>query len=312
MTETDVLIIGSGPAACSAALYTTRAGLKTIMLGGKNFGGQLVQTSEVENYAGFIDPINGFELMDKMHKQCQRLGAEILQKTAVSVKKDGEKMLTELEGGGTISSYAVLAATGATARWLNVEGENKFKNHGLSACATCDGFFYKGKTVAIIGGGNTAFEDALFLTNFCQKVYLIHRRAGFRADEITIKKAQSNPKIEFVIPAVTTKLLGDTKVTGIELQNPETKEIKTLEVQGVFVAIGSTPQTKFLTDSGVKLAESGHVIVDNKHRTNIEGLFAAGDCQDPVYRQAIVAAGSGAKAAIEIINYIRSYEYGRK
>lgn len=304
MTETDVLIIGSGPAACSAALYTTRAGLKTIMLGGKNFGGQLVQTSEVENYAGFIDPINGFELMDKMHKQCQRLGAEILQKTAVSVKKDGEKMLTELEGGGTISSYAVLAATGATARWLNVEGENKFKNHGLSACATCDGFFYKGKTVAIIGGGNTAFEDALFLTNFCQKVYLIHRRAGFRADEITIKKAQSNPKIEFVIPAVTTKLLGDTKVTGIELQNPETKEIKTLEVQGVFVAIGSTPQTKFLTDSGVKLAESGHVIVDNKHRTNIEGLFAAGDCQDPVYRQAIVAAGSGAKAAIEIINYI--------
>lgn len=304
MTETDVLIIGSGPAACSAALYTIRAGFKTIMLGGKNFGGQLVQTSEVENYAGFIDPINGFELMDKMHKQCKRLGAEILQKTATSVKKEGNKMLTELEGGEVVSSYAVLAATGATARWLGVEGENKFKNHGLSACATCDGFFYKGKTVAIIGGGNTAFEDALFLTNFCQKVYLIHRRAGFRADEITIKKAQNNPKIEFVIPAVTTKLLGDDKVTGIELQNPETKEIKTLEVQGVFVAIGSIPQTKFLQDSGVKLTETGHVAVDSKHRTNIEGLFAAGDCQDAVYRQAIVAAGSGAKAAIEIINYI--------
>lgn len=305
MMETDVLIIGSGPAACSAALYTTRAGLKTIMLGGKNFGGQLVQTNEVENYAGFIDPIGGFELMDKMHKQCQRLGAEILQKTAVSVKKEGKKLLTELEGGEIISSYAVLASTGATARWLNVEGENKFKNHGLSACATCDGFFYRGKTVAIIGGGNTAFEDALFLTNFCKKVYLIHRRAGFRADEITIKKAQSNPKIEFVIPAVTTKLLGDDKaLTGIELQNPETKEIKTLEVQGVFVAIGSIPQTKFLADSGVKLTESGHVITDEKQRTNIEGLFAAGDCQDPVYRQAIIAAGSGAKAAIEIINYI--------
>ena len=304
MTETDVLIIGSGPAACSAALYTTRAGLKTIMLGGRNFGGQLIQTNEVENYAGFIDPINGFELMDKMHKQCQRLGAEILQKTAVSIKKESNKMLTEIEGGEVISSYAVLAATGATARWLGVEEENKFKNHGLSACATCDGFFYKGKTVAIIGGGNTAFEDALFLTNFCQKVYLIHRRAGFRADEITIKKAKSNPKIEFVIPAITTKLLGNDKITGIELQNPETKEIKTLEVQGVFVAIGSIPQTKFLADSGVKLAESGHVIVDTKHRTNIEGLFAAGDCQDPIYRQAIVAAGSGAKAAIEIINYI--------
>ena len=304
MTETDVLIIGSGPAACSAALYTTRAGLKTILLGGKNFGGQLVQTSEVENYAGFIDPINGFELMDKMHKQCKRLGAEILQKTAVSVKKEGKKMFTELEGGEVISSYAVLAATGATARWLGVEEENKFKNHGLSACATCDGFFYKGKTVAIIGGGNTAFEDALFLTNFCQKVYLIHRRAGFRADEITIKQAKNNPKIEFVIPAVITRLLGDDKVTGIELQNPETKEIKTLEVQGVFVAIGSIPQTKFLQDSGVKLAETGHIIVDSKHRTNIEGLFAAGDCQDPIYRQAIVAAGSGAKAAIEIINYI--------
>lgn len=305
MMETDVLIIGSGPAACSAALYTTRAGLKTIMLGGKNFGGQLVQTNEVENYAGFIDPVGGFELMDKMHKQCQRLGAEILQKTAVSVKKEGKKLLTELEGGEVISSFAVLAATGATARWLNVEGENKFKNHGLSACATCDGFFYRGKTVAIIGGGNTAFEDALFLTNFCKKVYLIHRRAGFRADEITIKKAQSNPKIEFVIPAITTKLLGDDKaLTGIELQNPETKKIKTLEVQGVFVAIGSIPQTKFLADSGVKLAESGHIIVDEKQRTNIEGLFAAGDCQDPLYRQAIIAAGSGAKAAIEIINYI--------
>ena len=305
MTETDVLIIGSGPAACSAALYTTRAGLKTIMLGGKNFGGQLVQTNEVENYAGFIDPVGGFELMDKMHKQCQRLGAEILQKTAVSVKKEGKKLLTALEGGEEISSYAVLAATGATARWLNVEGENKFKNHGLSACATCDGFFYRGKTVAIIGGGNTAFEDALFLTNFCKKVYLIHRRAGFRADEITIKKAQNNPKIEFVIPAVTTKLLGDDKaLTGIELQNPETKEIKTLEVQGVFVAIGSIPQTKFLADSGVNLTATGHVIVNEKQKTNIDGLFAAGDCQDPIYRQAIIAAGSGAKAAIEIINYV--------
>ncbi len=305
MIETDVLIIGSGPAACSAALYTVRAGFKTVLLGGKNFGGQLVQTNEVENYAGFIDPINGFELMNKMHKQCQRLGAEILQKTAVSVKKDGKKMLTEIEGGEIISSYAVLAATGATARWLGIDGENKYKNHGLSACATCDGFFYKGKTVAIIGGGNTAFEDALFLTNFCQKVYLIHRRAGFRADETTIKKAQNNPKIEFVIPAVTTKILGDDKaVTGIELQNPETKEIKTLQLQGIFVAIGSIPQTKFLAESGVKLAESGHIIVDEKQRTNIEGLFAAGDCQDAIYRQAIVAAGSGAKAAIEIINYI--------
>ena len=305
MMETDVVIIGSGPAACSAALYTTRAGLKTILLGGKNFGGQLVQTNEIENYAGFIDPVGGFELMDKMHKQCQRLGAEILKQTAISVKKDGNKILTNLEGGEIISSYATLAATGATARWLNVEGENKFKNHGLSACATCDGFFYRGKTVAIIGGGNTAFEDALFLTNFCKKVFLIHRRAGFRADEITIKKAQNNPKIEFIIPAVTTKLLGDDKtLTGIELQNPETKEIKTLEVQGVFVAIGSIPQTKFLAESGVKLTESGHIITNEKQQTNIEGLFAAGDCQDPIYRQAIIAAGSGAKAAIEIVSYV--------
>ena len=304
MTQTDVLIIGSGPAACSAALYTVRAGLKTILLGGKNFGGQLVQTNDIENYAGFVDPVGGFELMDKMHKQCQRLGAEILKETAVSVKKEDKRLLTTLEGGDIISSYAVLAATGATARWLNVEGENQFKNHGLSACATCDGFFYRGKTVAIIGGGNTAFEDALFLTNFCQKVYLIHRRAGFRADEVTINKAKNNPKIEFVIPAVTTKLFGDKNLTGIELQNPETKETKTLEVQGVFVAIGSTPQTKFLAESGVKLADSGHIIVDIKQRTNIEGLFAAGDCQDPVYRQAIIAAGSGAKAAIEIINYV--------
>lgn len=305
MKNADILIIGAGPAACSAALYSVRAGFKTVILGGKVMGGQLIQTNDIENYAGFIDPISGFELMDKMHKQCRRLGVELLPEVAVSIKKEDGQFNIQTESGEVFSSYSVIAATGASARWLDVEGETQFKNHGVSACATCDGFFYKGKTVAIVGGGNTAFEDALFLTNFCTKVYLIHRRAGFRADEVTVKKAKENPKIEFVIPAIITKLLGKPDgLTGVELKNPEDSSTRTLDVEGIFVAIGSVPQTDFLSKSGVKVSTSGHVITDSKCQTNIEGLFAAGDCQDALYRQAIIAAGSGAKAAIEAISYV--------
>ncbi|MBQ4493569.1 MAG: thioredoxin-disulfide reductase [Elusimicrobiaceae bacterium] len=296
--KTDILIIGCGPSALSAALYTLRAGLKTTILAGSAPGGQLLQTNDIENYAGFVNPISGFELMDNMQKQAKRLGAEIISETAAKVDPANKKVICQ--SGAEFEYLSLIIATGSAARWLNIAGEDKFKGKGVSACATCDGFFFKGKEVCVVGGGNTAFEDALFLTNFCPKVYLVHRRDGFRADAKNIAAAKANPKIEMIIPAVVDSLQG--KEAGLEavvLKNPQTEEKRTIKVQGVFVAIGSVPQTTFLKDSGVLLNEAGQIIVNERTQTNIEGIFASGDCTNTIYRQAIVAAGSGAKAGIE-------------
>ena len=296
--KTDILIIGCGPSALSAALYTLRAGLKTTILAGSAPGGQLLQTNDIENYAGFINPISGFELMDNMQKQAKRLGAEIITETAAKVDTQNKKVIC---GSGAEYEYlSLIIATGASARWLNIAGEDKFKGKGVSACATCDGFFFKGKEVCVVGGGNTAFEDALFLTNFCPKVYLVHRRDGFRADAKNIAAAKANPKIQMIIPAVVDALEGsENGLEAVVLKNPQTGEKQTVKVQGVFVAIGSVPQTAFLKDSGVLLNEAGQVIVNERAQTNIEGVFASGDCTNTLYRQAIVAAGTGAKAGIE-------------
>ncbi len=296
--KTDILIIGCGPSALSAALYTLRAGLKTTILAGAAPGGQLLQTNDIENYAGFVNPISGFELMDNMQKQAKRLGAEIMTETAAKVDTQNKKIICS--SGAEFEYLSLIIATGASARWLNIAGEDKFKGKGVSACATCDGFFFKGKEVCVVGGGNTAFEDALFLTNFCPKVYLVHRRDGFRADAKNIKAAKDNPKIEMIIPAVVDSLEGtEAGLEAVVLKNPQTEEKKTIKVQGVFVAIGSVPQTAFLKDSGVLLNEAGQVLVNERAQTNIEGVFASGDCTNTLYRQAIVAAGSGAKAGIE-------------
>ncbi len=304
MNERDLIIIGAGPAGCSAAIYAVRAGLKPLLCGGAVPGGQLLQTSELENYAGFVNPIGGFEIMDNMHKQCKRLGVEFSTDEIAKIEGEHSPFTLTTTGGKQYSALSVIIATGAKARWLNLPGEDKFKGRGLSACATCDGFFMRGKKVCVVGGGNTAFEDALFLAQFCPEVNLIHRRDAFRADQVTVEQAQKNPHIKFVLNSVPEAILGDNAVTGLRVKNVQTGATEDIECQGVFVAIGADPQTAFLKDSLVALSDRGLVLADERTHTTIDGIFAAGDCADKYYRQAIIAAGSGAKAGIEAAAFV--------
>lgn len=304
MIKTDLLVIGAGPAGCSAAIYAVRAGLKTIIAGGAMPGGQLLQTNDIENYAGFINPVGGFELMDNMHKQCKRLGVEIVTDQIVKLEGTQTPFTATAAGGEQYQATAIVIAAGAAARWLGVPGENPLRGHGVSACATCDGFFFKGKEVAIVGGGNTAFEDALFLSQFCPKVTLIHRREGFRADAVTVEKVKNTPAISMLLNSVVEEVLGDEHVTGAKIKNVKTGEVSQLKCEGIFVAVGAVPQTAWLKDSPVKLAENGLVIVDGKQRTNIDGIFAAGDCTEAEFRQAAIAAGTGAKAGISAAAFV--------
>ena len=307
MTEIDLLIIGAGPAGCSAAIYAVRAGVKTIIAGGAAPGGQLLQTSEIENYAGFVNPIGGFEIMDAMHKQCKRLGVEITSDEVVKIEGEKTPFTVTCADGKIYSAKSIVIATGAKARWLGLTEEEKLRGKGVSACATCDGFFMRGKTVAVVGGGNTAFEDALFLSQFCPKVYLVHRREGFRADQVTVELARHNPKIEFVLNAVPEKILGTDAVEGLRVKNVQTGETEDLAVSGVFVAIGAVPQTDFLKTSLVALADDGLVLADDRAHTTLEGIFATGDCADKHYRQAIIVAGTGAKAGIEAAAFVNKH-----
>lgn len=304
MNERDLIIIGAGPAGCSAAIYAVRAGLKPLLCGGAVPGGQLLQTSELENYAGFVNPVGGFELMDNMHKQCKRLGVEFSTDEIAKIEGEHTPFTLTTTGGKQYQAMSVIIATGAKARWLGIAGEEQFKGHGLSACATCDGFFMRGKKVCVVGGGNTAFEDALFLAQFCPEVYLIHRRDAFRADQVTVEQAQKNPHIKFVLNSVPQEILGDGAVTGLRVKNVQTGATQDIACQGVFVAIGADPQTGFLKDSLVALSDRGLVLADERTHTTIEGIFAAGDCADKYYRQAIIAAGSGAKAGIEAAAFV--------
>ena len=307
MTQTDLLIIGAGPAGCSAAIYAVRAGVKTVVAGGSVPGGQLLQTNEIENYAGFINPVGGFEMMDAMHRQCKRLGVEFTSDEVSKIEGEKSPFTVTCVGGKTYQATSIIIATGAQARWLGLTEEGRLRGKGVSACATCDGFFMRGKNVCVVGGGNTAFEDALFLAQFCPKVYLVHRREGFRADQVTVEQARKNPKIEFVLNVVPEQILGEDSVTGLRVKNVQTGETRDLEVSGVFVAIGAVPQTGFLKDSLVALADNGLVLADDRTHTTVEGIFAAGDCSDKYYRQAIIAAGSGAKAGIEAAAFINKH-----
>lgn len=304
MMKTELVIIGSGPAGCSAAIYAVRSGVQVTLLGGSIPGGQLLQTNDIENYAGFVDPVSGFEIMDHMHKQCKRLGVEILPDEVDTLENLESPFVVRTTSGRAYEAMAVIIATGAKARWLNIPGEERFKGKGLSACATCDGFFFKGKDVCVVGGGNTAFEDVLFLSQFCPNVYLVHRRDGFRADKITVDKVRNTPNIHMVLSSVIEEVLGDDVVTGARIRNVQTNTFSEIKCSGIFMAVGAVPQTDFLKDTEIKLSDSGLVEVDERTNTNIPGIFAAGDCADPHYRQAIIAAGSGAKAAIEASAFI--------
>lgn len=304
MTQTELLIIGAGPAGCSAAIYAVRAGIKTVVAGGAVPGGQLLQTSEIENYAGFENPVGGFELMDAMHKQCKRLGVEFTSDEVIKLEGEKTPFTVTCSGGKVYQAKSVIIATGAKARWLGLAEEEKFKGKGLSACATCDGFFMRGKEVCIVGGGNTAFEDALFLAQFCTKVSLIHRRDAFRADQVTVQQVKNNPKIELVLNSIPVQILGTETVEGVRVKNVHTGEEKDIPCAGLFVAIGATPQTEFLKDSLVALSDNGLVLANERTHTTIEGVFSAGDCAAKYYRQAIIAAGAGAKAGIEAAAFI--------
>ena len=293
-----IVIIGSGSAAYTAAIYAARANLDPLVFGGVAMGGQLMITSDVENFPGFPEPVMGPELMERMQKQVERLGVKIIQELVEKVDFSKRPFTVTSTEGTTATAESVIVATGANAKWLNIESEKKLMGHGVSACATCDGFFFKNKEVVVVGGGDTAMEEANFLTKFASKVTIVHRRDTFRASKIMLARAQKNPKIGWVLDSAVDEVLGNGHVAGVKLKNLKTGAVSEFKTEGVFVAIGHEPTTKFLGGQ-LKLDENGYVVADDRTRTSVEGVFAAGDVMDHRYRQAITAAGNGCKAALE-------------
>lgn len=295
MTTHPVLIIGSGPAGLTAAVYTARAELQPLVIAGLEAGGQLMLTTDVENYPGF-PTIKGPELMAKMTEHAEKFGATILRKNATRVDFSSRPFRVWV-GDEEYSAQSVIVATGASAKWLGLESETKLRGHGVSSCATCDGFFFKGKEVAVIGGGDTALEDATFLTKFATKVTIIHRRAELRASKPLIRRAESNPKITFLWNKEVTQVLGTDTVNGIQLKDVQSGGASELPVEGLFVAIGHQPNTSIFKDQ-LTLDDHGYILADGT-KTNIEGVFVAGDVEDIRYRQAVTAAGAGCRAALD-------------
>ncbi|HAZ07603.1 MAG TPA: thioredoxin-disulfide reductase [Elusimicrobia bacterium] len=293
-----IVIIGSGAAAYTAAIYAARANLDPLVFGGVALGGQLMITSDVENFPGFPEPVNGPELMERMKKQVERLGVAIVNEYAVKVDFSRRPFVVETTEATVASAQAVIVATGANAKWLGIESEKRLMGHGVSACATCDGFFFKKKEVLVVGGGDTALEEANFLANFASSVKIVHRRDELRGSKIMQDRARKNPKISFVWDSVVDEILGSDQVEGARLNNLKTGAKTDLKCDGVFMAIGHQPTTAFLGGQ-LKLDENGYIVADDRTRTSVEGVFAAGDVMDARYRQAVTAAGSGCKAALE-------------
>jgi thioredoxin reductase (NADPH) len=294
----DVIVIGSGPAGYTAAVYAARAQLTPLVFEGTQFGGALMTTTEVENYPGFRDGITGPELMDQMREQALRFGADLRMEDVDEVSLDGSVKSVTV-GGETYQARAVILAMGAAARHLGVPGEDKLLGMGVSTCATCDGFFFRDQDIAVVGGGDSAMEEATFLTRFARSVTLIHRREEFRASRIMLERAKANEKITFLLNTQVVEVEGDNRVTGVRVRNSATGEESTLSVTGVFVAIGHDPRSE-LVRGQVDVDADGYVVVrDHTTSTSIEGVFAAGDLVDHTYRQAITAAGTGCSAAID-------------
>jgi thioredoxin reductase (NADPH) len=297
-TVHDVIIIGSGPAGYTAAVYAARAQLNPLVFEGVQFGGALMTTTEVENYPGFKDGITGPELMEEMREQALRFGADLRMEDVEDVSLDGP-VKTVTVGDETFQARAIILAMGAAARQLGVPGEMERIGTGVSTCATCDGFFFRNQDIAVVGGGDSAMEEAIFLTKFASSVTLIHRRDEFRASKIMLERAKANPKITFLTNTAVTEVEGDSKVTGLRLVNTVTGEESKLAVTGVFVAIGHDPRSELIRGK-VDLDDGGYVKVKGgSTSTSIDGVFAAGDLVDHTYRQAITAAGSGCAAAID-------------
>jgi thioredoxin reductase (NADPH) len=300
MSETyDVVIVGSGPAGYTAALYAARANLDVLVFQGFEVGGQLMLTSDVENYPGYRDGVMGPEMMDDFEAQAARFGAKMRHENVERVDFSERPFKLWAEGEEEpILARSVIIATGAKARWLGLPGESRLMGRGVSGCATCDGFFFKDKRVAVVGGGDTAMEEALFLTKFADEVLLIHRRDEFRASKIMLERARKNPKVTFLTDTVIQDVLGENSVEGIRTKNLKTGEEREIEVEGFFAAIGHAPATGLFKDQ-VEMDEGGYILQKEHTMTSVPGVFAAGDVSDKRYRQAVTAAGDGSRAAID-------------
>lgn len=305
--KTNVLIIGSGPAGCTAAVYAARASLNPIMVHGIQPGGQLTITTDVENYPGFADPIQGPWLMEQMEAQAKNVGTVIHHDVITSVDTSKRPFTATADSGATYIADSIIISTGAAAKWLGLPTEEKFMGFGVSACATCDGFFYRGKDVVVVGGGNTAVEEALYLTNHADKVTVIHRRDQFRAEKILVDRLHKNPKIEVIWDSVLDEILGDEAplgVTAARIRNIKTDEITDISTHGVFIAIGHTPNTDLFKDT-LDMDDEGYLITQpDSTATNVPGVFACGDVQDKIYRQAVTAAGTGCMSALEAERFL--------
>ena len=305
--HSSVLIIGSGPAGYTAAIYTARASLEPLLVTGLETGGQMTITTDVENYPGFADVIQGPWLMEQMQAQAKQVGTKMHSDVISEVNFSGTPFVAIGDSGTKYTADSVIIATGAQARWLGLASEDKFKGFGVSACATCDGFFYRGKDVAVVGGGNTAVEEALYLTNHAEKVTLIHRRDTLRAEKILQKRLMENSKIHVVWDSVVEEVIGDEQplgVTGVKIRNLKEDALTELPLHGLFVAIGHYPATN-LFRGHIAMDDEGYIsTAPDSTRTNIHGVFAAGDVQDKTYRQAVTAAGTGCMAALEAEKFL--------
>lgn len=312
--ETKVLIIGSGPAGYTAAIYAARANLYPVLVQGMEPGGQLMITTDVENFPGFADIIQGPWLMEQMKAQAEHVGTKMISDMIVNVDFSKRPFVCKGDSGDTYIAETIVICTGAKARWLGLEGETTFRGLGVSACATCDGFFFRGREVAVVGGGNSAVEEALFLTNFATKVTLIHRRDTLRAEKIAQDRLFAHPKVEIIWDHAVEEILGNKPgtdnpgVTGLRLKSTKTGKTQDIKVDGVFMAIGHDPATE-LFKGQVKMDEGGYILTTpDSTATSVPGVFAAGDVKDKVYRQAVTAAGTGCMAALEADRFLLAHE----
>ncbi|HJQ51066.1 MAG TPA: thioredoxin-disulfide reductase [Gaiellaceae bacterium] len=303
----DVIVIGGGPAGYTAALYAARANLQPLVIEGFSWGGQLMITSDVENYPGYPDGIMGPEMMGEFRRQAERFGTDFVTDDVTRVDFSERPFRVWVEDE-EYQARSVIIATGASARWLGLESEERLKNHGVSACATCDGAFFRDKHIYVVGGGDTAFEEALFLTHFGYKVTIVHRRNEFRASQIMVDRARAHEKVEFKTPYAVDEVLGKSSISGLRLRNTETDETEEVEAGALFVAIGHDPNTKLFVDQ-LDHDENGYLVTKSgTTETNIPGVFAAGDVQDHIYRQAVTAAGSGCMAALDAERFLAADE----